>query len=241
MQGKLLFDLKQGSLRYLSPNYLVVENRGKQGIVDTTGKQTLAIKYDGIGQADAEGLVTVLLDSKFGSYHLATGALAAPKYETRARYFNDQLLTTTFKGATGLTNFEGKTVLPFEYEKVQAWNDSLVMAQKEGLWNITSLDGKKTYYMPFINFQLVRDDNEEKILKIYTNEGYGILSSKGGVVLAPTYNDLVNLGSDTLPLYFAEKHVREAEFYVVVYADAKGNPIKSQAFRGEEYDKIFCQ
>lgn len=241
MQGKLMFDLKQGSLRYLSPNYLVVENRGKQGIVDTTGRQTLAIKYDGIGQADAEGLVTVLLDGKFGSYHLATGALAAPKYETRARYFNDKLLTTTFKGATGLTNFEGKTVLPFEYEKVQVWNDTLVMAQKEGLWSITSLDGKKTYYMPFINFQVVRDDKEERILKIYTNDGYGVLSSKNGVVLAPTYNDLVNLGSDTLPLYFAEKHVREAEFYVVVYADAKGNPIKSQAFRGEEYDKIFCQ
>ena len=240
-KGNLLFELRQGSLRYLSPGYLVVENKGKQGIIDTTGVQKLAVRYEGIGQADAEGFVTVLLDGKFGSYHLASGTLASPKYDTRVRYFDDRMLITTFKGATGLIDYEGKTALSFDYNNVRPWNDTLVMAQKDGLWSILSADGSKSYFMPFINFQVVREDNEERIMKIYTSEGYGIISNKAGVVLAPTYNDLINLGSEIQPLYFAEKHVKEAEFFVVVYADSQGNPIKSQAFRNHEYDKIFCQ
>lgn len=241
MTGKLLFELKQGSLRYLSPTHLVVENRGKQGIVDTAGVQKLAVRYDGIGQANSQGLVTVLLDGKFGSFHMPSGALASPKYDTRVTYFNGSLLTTTLKGAAGLIDYSGEIVLPFNYEHVLPWSDSLVMVKKAGLWSIVSKDGRKSYYTPFINYQLVRDDAEEKILKIYTPEGYGILSNRLGIVLAPTYNDLLNLGSDTQPMYFAEKHVREAEFFVVIYADARGTAFKSQAFRADEYDKIFCQ
>ncbi len=241
MNGRLLFEQKTGNLRYLSPACVVAEVKGKSGIVDTTGRQILAPKYDGIGQADAEGLVTVLNDGKFGSLHLQSGTLAAPKYDTRVRYFNDAYLKTTVKSKVGLITYDGKTALPFNYDEVLPWNDTLVMAKKGELWSLTTFDGKKSFFKPFINFQFIRDDRTEKILKVYTADGYGIISNVHGQILAPTYNDLLNLGSDEQPLYFAEKHVTEAEFFVVVYTDASGNPLRSQAFRAEEYDKIFCE
>jgi len=241
MAGKLLFDLKQGNLRYLSPSHLVLEIKGKSGIVDLSGVQKLAPKYDGIGQADLEGFVTVLQEGKFGTFHMTSGTLVPPKYDTRVRFFNQKLLVATSKSKEGLVDYTGNTVLPFEYDRVLPWTDSLVMAQKNGVWAISTPDGKNSLLVPFINYQVERNDKEETVLKIYTNEGYGILSNKRGIVLKPTYNDLVNLGSDVQPLYFAEKHVKEAEFFVVVYADASGQPIKSQAFRAGEYDKIFCQ
>lgn len=241
MAGNLLFDLRQGNLRYLSPTHLVLEIKGKWGIVDSSGVQKLAPKYDGIGQADLEGFVTVLQEGKFGSFHMASGRLVPPKYDTRVRFFNQKLLVATSKSKEGLVDYTGKTVLPLEYDKVLPWTDSLVMARKNGMWAISTPDGKNSLFTPFINYQVERSDKEETVLKIYTNEGYGILSNKRGIVLKPTYNDLINLGSDVHPLYFAEKHVKEAEFFVVIYADANGAPFKSQAFRAGEYDKIFCQ
>lgn len=241
MEGKPLFELKTGNLRYLSPEYLVLEVRGKFGIIDTTGAQRLPAKYEGIGQADAEGFVTVLDGGKFGSFHLKSGTLAPPKYDTRVRHFNETHLKTSLKAKAGLISYDGKTVLPFEYDEVLPWNDSLVMVKKGEQWRISSLDGKKSFYQPFASYQPIRESKAEKVLKIYAQEGYGILSSVHGMILAPTYNDLLNLGTDEQPLYFAEKHVKEAEFFVVVYTDAKGNPVRSQAFRAEEYDKIFCE
>lgn len=241
MAGQLLFEQKTGNLRYLSPSYLVLEVKGKTGIIDNTGAVKLAVKYDGIGQADAEGIVSVLQDGKFGSFVLKTGALSAPKYDTRVRYFNDRFLKTTFKSKAGLIDYEGNTILPFEYDEVLPWSDTLIMAKKGEFWSISSADGERVFYLPFINYEPLKDEKKEKILKIYTIEGYGVLSNIGGQVLSPTYNDIINLGSEEQPLYFAEKHVREAEFFVVVYTDSKGSPIRSQAFRSEEYDKIYCE
>ena len=241
MGGKLLFEVKSGNLRYLSPSYLVLEAKGKTGIIDTTGAVRLPVKYDGIGQADAEGIVSVLQGGKFGSFALKTGALSAPKYDTRVRFFNDRLLKTTFKSKAGLIDYEGNTVLPFEYDEVLPWSDTLVMAKKGDFWRISTADGKQAFYEPFINYEPVQDDPEEKILKIYTSQGYGVLSNVKGQVLSPTYNDIINLGSEDQPLYFAEKHVTEAEFFVVVYTDSMGRPVRSQAFRSQEYDKIYCE
>ena len=42
-------------------------------------------------------------------------------------------------------------------------------------------------------------------------------------------------------MYFAEKYIIEADFYVVIYYDATGKILRKQIFtEAEEYDKIYC-
>ena len=60
------------------------------------------------------------------------------------------------------------------------------------------------------------------------------------MVITPTFNDIVNIGSKKKPVYFAEKFIREALFYVVIYYDSKGRILRKQVFNEEEYNSIYC-
>ena len=81
----------------------------------------------------------------------------------------------------------------------------------------------------------------KQILLITKDSKSGILSNKHGEVVGATFNDIVNIGSVENPVYFAEKYILEAEFYVVIYYDASGKILRKQIFtEAEEYDKIYC-
>jgi hypothetical protein len=56
-----------------------------------------------------------------------------------------------------------------------------------------------------------------------------------------TFNDIINIGTQGTPVYFCEKFIIEADFYVVIYYDAKGKILRKQIFTDpEEYEKIYC-
>ncbi|HZX74971.1 MAG TPA: hypothetical protein VFE57_11150, partial [Cyclobacteriaceae bacterium] len=69
----------------------------------------------------------------------------------------------------------------------------------------------------------------------------GVVSNVHGVVLPSNFSSIANVGSAEAPLYFAEKHVEEAEIYVVIYYDQHGKLIRRQVYEEDEYDKIVCE
>jgi hypothetical protein len=75
---------------------------------------------------------------------------------------------------------------------------------------------------------------------VQQNNTYGVLNNVRGVILQPTYTDIINIGSAEEPLYFTEKHVEEANIFIVIYYDKSGKLIRRQAFEPDEYEMIYC-
>ena len=69
---------------------------------------------------------------------------------------------------------------------------------------------------------------------------YGIISNRNGLVIPPTFHDIINLGTAEMPFYFTEKSVEEAGIYVVIYYDHTGKLVRRQAYEEEDYDRIYC-
>ena len=64
---------------------------------------------------------------------------------------------------------------------------------------------------------------------------------KGELIHDTKFNDIINIGTVENPVYFAEKYIIEADFYVIIYYDAKGKILRKQIFTEEaEYEKIYC-
>jgi hypothetical protein len=109
----------------------------------------------------------------------------------------------------------------------------------EGLWNITDIKSGESKVKEIKDFDVLAEDNE-KILLFRKEDQFGIVSNTEGLIINPTFNDILNIGSADEPIYFTEKYISEAEFYIVIYYNSKGEIIRKQVFTDEEYDKIYC-
>jgi hypothetical protein len=90
------------------------------------------------------------------------------------------------------------------------------------------------------DFKMVSDTDEEKVAIMHQENAYGVISNKRGVIIPPTFTDIINIGTREEPLYFTEKNVEEASIFVVIYYDENGKLIHRQAFDEDEYERIYC-
>jgi hypothetical protein len=88
---------------------------------------------------------------------------------------------------------------------------------------------------------MILNSIEERIIIVHQENAYGVISSRYGRVVPSTFSDIINIGSDEEPLYFAEKNIEEAGIYVVIYYDKQGKLLRRQVFEKEEYDEIYCE
>ena len=86
-----------------------------------------------------------------------------------------------------------------------------------------------------------KNTQKEKIVIVYKDGYYGVISNQNGVVVTPSFTEIINLGTADTPFYFTEKYVEEASIYIVVYFDQTGKLVRKQAYEEEEYDRILCE
>ena len=89
-------------------------------------------------------------------------------------------------------------------------------------------------------FSYLKDLPSEKIALVQQDHAYGVISNSRGVVVPIEYTDIVNLGTNEIPLYFTERHISEAGISVVVYYDQQGRIIRKQAMEADEFERISC-
>ena len=234
--GEFQFESKYQSISVLSDTLFKFKQRDKIGVITRGGKQIIAAKYDVIDQQDE---MIFLLDGKrIGGYDLGDAVLVTPKYEARIRkiagYYQVQE-----KGKVGLVDPAGKTILPAEFDEFTHWNDSSLWARADGRWQLLATDGTPLL-KDVLSLDFWLQKGAESFALILQKDGYGLLSNEKGTILESEYNDILNLGTLQTPVIFAEQHLKAAAFFVVTYFDVTGGVIRSQAFRPEEYDLIYC-
>lgn len=218
--------------------FFITERNGKKGLIDSLGKVLLTQSYDGIGNY-AGGYITTLKGQKFGLFNPVNNVEINPQYDITVKVYNDSLFIAAKRNQLGLIDKNNKEILPFQFDTIDIWNDSLAIVKMNDQWHIYNILNKKPVLEGISALKYVIN-GEAKQAIILKNNQYGLISNEKLVLLSPAYDDILSLRNKENPIYFAEKRVKEAGIFVVVYFNEKGEAIHQQTFSEKDYDNIYC-
>jgi WG containing repeat len=239
-KGVQLFTTEYVIEESLGADYFIVSKGVKKGVLSRNGKTIVPVEMETIILTDKNHL-SLLKDKKFGLFDLRSGKYFKPVYERNLIPMNKRNLIVYKDGFYGLIDQQAKPVTAFEFSEVQAWSDSLIWVKKDFQWKLINYHSQKVLLDRVKGFTWIKNNEEEKIIRIHRENYFGIVSNKRGVVIAPTLTDIKNLGDADRPFYFTEKQVEEAGIFVVLYYNHTGKLVRKQAYEEEEYDRILCE
>ncbi|MGB3780188.1 MAG: hypothetical protein WA960_17625 [Tunicatimonas sp.] len=245
------------------PQGLIVTEQGRrQGLVDSLGNELLPARYEGIGNYAPAGTLSLFDKKKFGLYVYPADIVLEPIYESALTRYSEADSAAQWRfvaknnGKYGIVTATNQRLTPFAFERVVYWNDSSALVKADGRWMIyrltstttqwSSLNPDNVLYEGIDDFSFFQEGDErsetEQLLRIYSQQAYGVLSNQRGEVLAPTYDGISLFGDPTGDdyLYLTEKYVPEADLYILIYLNAAGKLVKRQALTAEQYDRLYC-
>ena len=236
--GKNILKGNVSGIQPLGSSFVKYESQSKTGLIDSTGKTLIKPKYEGIANY-SQGDLSLFSKKKFGLYNKLEDILIEPAFERILKRYNTDYLIAYQEDGYGLIDAKGNEITPFISEEIRYWNDTAMVAREDGYWHIIDIRSGEMVLADIYDFNLL-NDQDEKIMLFLKEELYGVVSNTRGIIINNTFNDIINLGNDHKPLYFAEKFIPEAGFYIVLYYDGAGKLLRKQVFDESEYDKIYC-
>jgi hypothetical protein len=237
-QGKKFFSFDFDDIEVIQ-DLFVFTRKNKKGIVRRDGKVLLPAEYEAIIPS-LHGYLSLLKDKKFGLYDTRNQKLIKPQYERNVLPYSNKYFVA-YKGGYGIITAAEEPVTEFDFEEIRYWNDSAAWVKKNFTWSILSIKDKTVGLSRIRSFQNIKDHGGETIVRVQQDNYFGVVSNKKGIIVSPTFTDVINIGSDDKPFYFTEKRVEEAGIYVVIYYNSQGKFVRKQVYEDEEYEKIYCE
>lgn len=238
-KGEVLFPVPFDKIEYNNEGFFTVTKNNKRGLLSKEGKLIVPTEYDAMGTVTF-GVVSVLKDKRFGSLDVVHRKEIKSEYDKNITRYNATKLIASKNGLFGLIGWDNKPVTPFEYEEIRFWNDSSAIMKKNFRWIIYNFMEKRVILDNIKTLKWVTNAEHEKIMIVQQENSVGVISNRRGVIIPTTFTDIVNVGSEAVPLYFTEKHVEEASIYVVIYYDKNGKQLRRQVYEADDYDKLYC-
>lgn len=237
--GQRLFVTDAESIAYAGENFFEGTKNNKKGLISSSGKWVIPPEYDALGTVQ-QGMVSVLRNNKFGIWNLNIRKEIKPEYDRNIMPLNANLLIAVKQYGTGIIGWDNKPVIPFQYDEILPWTDTLLLVRKNFQWMLIDRITQKIQVDRIQSFNWIKRTAREKLV-LFNSEGYyGILSNLHGMILQPTYTFIHNMGTESEPFYITEKHIEEAGIYVLIYYDASGKLVRRQVLEEDEYEKMRC-
>jgi hypothetical protein len=242
-RSKKLFSLEFEDIESIGDGKFIVKQKNKKGqvklgLTGLDGKPILPAEYDAI--IPNKNVMSLLKDKQFGLYDISRQRLIRTSYERNVVPYSNRLLIA-YRGGYGIINESELAITPFEFDEIRYWNDTSAWVRKNLTWSIYDLKSNTNRLTRIRNFEILRDSEEEKIVRVQQDNHFGVVSNVHGIIIPATFSDVVNVGSADKPLYFTDKRVEEAEIDVVIYYDHRGKLIRKQVYESDEYEKIYCE
>ncbi|MDX1630174.1 MAG: hypothetical protein R3345_15800, partial [Fulvivirga sp.] len=238
-EGNSVLQTDIGDIKPLGKAYFVVTVRGKKGLIDaSTGKELLSPRYEAIGNYN-NGFVSLLNNERFGLYNAHTQIHIEPAYEKNLRIYNDSVFISEKNGLQWLIDKNNEALHKEGFEEVKYWNDTTAFVRQTDGWRKFSMI-TQAYSAAIFNVLREITFEQERFILVLSENKYGVFSAVRGEIIPPVYNDIVVLKSSDQILFFTEKHIQEADFFVVIYYDGAGNIIRKQAYEPEDYYRLYC-
>lgn len=224
-------------IAFLNDTLLKVEVNKKQGLMNIKGEFLLRPVFDVIDQQ--EQMIFLLDKNKIGCFDLKRNVIFMPKYESRLEKIGEYY-AAKLDGKYGLFDHEEQPILNFSYDEIYLWNDTSFRVKNENLYDFINTEEESLLSEIELMSKLTATE-EQEVWKFVKDGKYGLMSTKNGILLAPEFTDIFNIGTQKNPLFFADQHLNKAGFHVVSYVDEMGSLVFSKAYSIDEFDKILCE
>ena len=123
-------------------------------------------------------------------------------------------------------------------DKIEYWNDSSTIVFKDGKIALYTL-GSQEKILEFDSYKII--DDSLGIMMIESEGGYGLYSSKSGIILNSSYDQILTLDDGGGNIFFkALQLMQDAQLLVSIIIDIEGNIIINQGLDIRLKDKLLC-
>lgn len=238
-EGKKLFSSTYDKIQYAGQGLFIVHRKEKKGLLDTTGKTQLPVEYDAIGSVH-DGIVSMLKSTHFGLYDCIHRKRIPAVYEKNLVRYNEHTITAYKNGMLGFIDWNNKALSNFEFNEIEFWNDTTALVKKNSEWMLYEIRTKRVVLDNIKDYKYVQNTSSQKVAIVYRGIDHGVIHNKNGTILPISFSYIINVGSPEKPLYFTEKHITEADIFIVIYYNDQGKLLRKEVYDQEDYEKIYC-
>ncbi len=197
--------------------YTAYEN-GKYGVINNEGEVVIEPEYDEMiiipDNSRAMFICVYDIDDEAGTYK--TKVINDKKEEIITGYdtieaidnidskqniwYEDNVLRVSRNGKYGIIDFEGKEVLPIEYDEITALKAATnnFIVKKDNKVGLVNEKGQAIIETEYKDILTLKDGYKSEYIVVDDNDKYGIVSTTGTALIEPAYEDIKYLGSSNL-------------------------------------------
>ena len=117
----------------------------------------------------------------FGNYNAQRRQVISPLYSSVISPICNTYYSAKKNDYYGIIDSVGNEILNFEFDRIIEWNDTLVIAKKNDSFSMINIKNSSTI-IEFNRFSFIRE-NGNKLIEVFSKDGYGIYSSVFGEIL----------------------------------------------------------
>jgi hypothetical protein len=237
--GKFMFSASCDKISYAGTGLFEVHKKNKKTIVDLKGKPLNITDYDALGNASGNS-IALLSKKRFGLINSSNKKIVKPAYERTPSPYNKELIVVFKDKKYSFIDWEGNNTNGIEFDEVLHWNDSVALVKYNLFWRLFDCQSNQLKPGKITNYSIFVNNEAEKLALFKQDNSYGVMSSKNGVILEPSFSNITVLGTQDNPVYLTEKYIEEADIYIIIYYNSTGELLRKQVLEPHDYKKIKC-
>ena len=184
---------KKNNLWY-EEDVLKVEQGGKYGLIDLSGKQILPCEYENITVIPGvKNSIKIAKDGKYGLVTTEGNTVLEPIYNdilNLGEDYKNGYITVDANGKYGVTDYMGKQLLENKYEKVdQIYGKDLFVIENAGKQELVNTEGEVVLSKGFDKIEQILNFTTKGIVFQKDNK-YGVMNTSEEVLIDNAYDEL---------------------------------------------------
>lgn len=196
-------------------SYYTAYSNGKWGVIDNNGKTVINMEYDEMvvvpNSRKGAFICTYDVNDETGEYKTKVinekgeekfteynEIQAIDNYDSKQNiWFEDDVLKVKKDEKYGLINFEGKEILPCEYDKIYSLKgvtENLIV-EKDGKVGLVNSKGQVIINAEYSKIEILLEGYKKEYLVINTEGKQGIINTSGAVALEIKYEEVKYINS----------------------------------------------
>ena len=201
-----------------SYSYYTVYENGKFGVINNEGETVINPEYTEIVLIPNKDvpifICTYDLNDQDGTYKTKvinqkneeifkeySKVEAIDNFDSKQNiWYEDDVLRVEKDGKYGLINFEGKEVLPCDYDEITALKGvtNNLLVKKDGKVGLVNEKGQTIVNTEYKDIKTLKEGYKNEYIIVDENNQYGIISTTGTVIIEPKYEDVKYLNNSEM-------------------------------------------